>query len=245
LLPSTGGASTNKEVVGGAAGQRGGPLSSLVSPSRHLVNVVMSNVAVFNKVSLRWIAAAVLAIAAVAGTAAALTLHQASQVKAALQLPHVGGHFELSTPDGRSVTDATFRGKWLIIYFGYTSCADVCPGTLMSMAQAMKKLGPLADRIQPLFITLDPARDTPQIIGEYVKDFDPRFVGLVGSPEQVADVAGEFHVYYRVRQLGQGEYVLDHSSFIYVMDPNGTFAGMLSGDLPGHEVAEHLAPFVN
>jgi protein SCO1 len=196
------------------------------------------------KVRLRWLAVGAAAIVAVAGTAVAFTLQRAApQVTAAL--PHVGGHFELMTPDGRAVTEASFRGKWLIIYFGYTFCADVCPGTLMSMAQAMKKLGPLADRIQPLFITLDPARDTPEIIGEYVKDFDPRFVGLVGSPQQVADTAREFHVYYRVRQLGHGEYVLDHSSFIYLMDQNGKFTGLLSGDLPGHEVAEHLAQFIN
>jgi protein SCO1 len=203
----------------------------------------MFNVAIFNKVSVRRIAVAVLAIA-VAGTAAAFAVHQASPVKAALQPLQVGGHFELMTPDGRAVTEASFRGKWLLIYFGYTFCADVCPGTLMSMAEAMKKLGPLADKVQPLFITLDPERDTPEKIGEYVKDFDPRFVGLVGSPQQVADTARQFHVYYRVRQLGHGDYVLDHSSFIYLMDQNGAFVNLLNGDLPGHEVAEHLAQFV-
>jgi protein SCO1 len=199
----------------------------------------------FNKVSLRWIAVAIAAIAAVAGTAVAFTMQHASPVKAALPLPQVGGHFELARPDGSAVTEASFLGKWLVIYFGYTFCADVCPGTLMSMAQAMKKLGPLADKVQPLFITLDPERDTPQIIGEYVKDFDPRFVGLVGSPQQVADAARAFHVYYRVRQLGDGEYAIDHSSFIYVLDPNGTFVRLLNADLPGHEVAEHLAQFIN
>jgi protein SCO1 len=199
----------------------------------------------FNKVHRRWIAVAVLAIAVAAGTAAAFTMHHTSQAKAALRLPQVGGHFELTTPDGRAVTDATFHGKWLMIYFGYTFCADVCPATLMSMAQAMKNLGPLADKIQPLFITLDPARDTPQIIDDYVKDFDPRFVGLVGSPQQIADTAREFHVYYRRRELGSGEYVFDHSSFIYVMDPNGAFVQLLSGDLPGHEVAQHLAQVIN
>jgi protein SCO1 len=209
----------------------------------HLVICWM--VAMFDKISLRWIAVATAAIAAVAGTAVAFTLQRAPQVTAAAALPQIGGHFELSTPDGRAVTEASFRGKWLIVYFGYTFCADVCPGTLMSMAQAMKNLGPLADKIQPLFITLDPERDTPRVIGEYVKDFDPRFVGLVGSPQQVADTAREFHVYYRVRQLGDGEYAIDHSSFIYVVDPNGTFVRLLNADLPGHEVARHLAEFIH
>jgi protein SCO1 len=205
----------------------------------------MFNVAIFNKLSVRRRIAVAALIIAVAGTAAAFTIHQASQVKAALGIPQVGGHFELTTSDGRAVTEASFRGKWLLIYFGYTFCADVCPGTLMSMAEAMKKLGPLAEKVQPLFITLDPERDTPEKIGEYVKDFDPRFVGLVGSSQQIADTAREFHVYYRVRQLGHGEYVLDHSSFIYLMDRNGTFVSLLNGDLPGHEVAEHLAQFIN
>jgi protein SCO1 len=205
----------------------------------------MFNVAIFNKLGVRRrIAVAVLTIA-VAGTAAAFIIHQASQVKAALGIPQVGGHFDLMTSDGHAVTEASFRGKWLLIYFGYTFCADVCPGTLMSMAEAMKKLGPLAEKVQPLFITLDPERDTPEKIGEYVKDFDPRFVGLVGSQQQIADTAREFHVYYRVRQLGHGEYVLDHSSFIYLMDRNGTFVSLLNGDLPGHEVAEHLSQFIN
>jgi protein SCO1 len=205
----------------------------------------MFNVAIFNKLSVRRrIAVAVLTIA-VAGTAAAFTIHQTSQVNAALEIPQVGGHFDLMTSDGRAVTEASFRGKWLLIYFGYTFCPDVCPGTLMSMAEALKKLGPLAEKVQPLFITLDPERDTPEKIGEYVKDFDPRFLGLVGSPQQIADTAREFHVYYRVRQLGHGEYVLDHSSFIYLMDRNGTFVSLLNGDLPGHEVAEHLAQFIN
>jgi protein SCO1/2 len=198
----------------------------------------------FNKISLRRIAVAAAAIAVVAGTAVAFTLQRAVQMTA--PLPQIGGHFELSTSDGQAVTEATFRGKWLIIYFGYTFCADVCPGTLMSMTDAMKRLGPLADRIQPLFITLDPERDTPQIIGEYVKSFDPRFVGLVGSPQQVSATARAFHVYYRVRPLGDdGEYVLDHSSFIYVMNPNGAFVRLLNGDLPGHEVAQHLGEVVN
>ena len=143
-------------------------------------------------------------------------------------------------PDGRRVTDATFRGKWLLVYFGYTSCPDVCPTTLSAMALALDKLGPLADKVQPVFITVDPERDTSKIVGEYVKDFDPRFVGLVGSPQEIGAAAQEFHVYYRVRQLGNNEYVVDHSSFIYLFDPNGGFVRLLTGDLPGHQLADEL-----
>jgi protein SCO1/2 len=194
----------------------------------------------FRTISLRRVVAILAAGLIIAVTAAAITVNRASQSDAARQLPQVGGHFALSTPDGRHVTDESFRGKWMLVYFGYTSCPDVCPTTLSSMAQALEKLGPLADKVQPVFITVDPVRDTAQIVGEYVKDFDPRFVGLVGSPQEIAAAAHDFHVYYVVRQLGNNEYVIDHSSFIYVLDPNGAFVRLLTGDLPGHQLADAL-----
>jgi protein SCO1/2 len=194
----------------------------------------------FRTISLRRVVAILAAGLVIAVTAAAITVNRASQSDAARQLPQVGGHFALSTPDGRRVTDESFRGKWMLVYFGYTSCPDVCPTTLSSMAQALEKLGPLADKVQPVFITVDPVRDTAQIVGEYVKDFDPRFVGLVGSPQEIAAAAHDFHVYYVVRQLGNNEYVIDHSSFIYVLDPNGAFVRLLTGDLPGHQLADAL-----
>jgi protein SCO1/2 len=194
----------------------------------------------FRKISLRRVVAILAAGLVIAVTAAAITVNRASQSDVARQLPQVGGHFALSTPDGHRVTDESFRGKWMLVYFGYTSCPDVCPTTLSSMAQALEKLGPLADKVQPVFITVDPVRDTAQIVGEYVKDFDPRFVGLVGSPQEIAAAAHDFHVYYVVRQLGNNEYVIDHSSFIYVLDPNGAFVRLLTGDLPGHQLADAL-----
>ena len=193
-----------------------------------------------SKIGLRNFAIILAAVLVVAGTAVAVALNHASRLSAAPPLPQIGGHFALSTADGRHVTDRTFRGKWLLVYFGYTSCPDVCPTTLSSMALALEKLGPLADKVQPVFITVDPAHDTAQIVGEYVKDFDPRFIGLVGSPQEIATAAHDFHVYYAVRQLGNHEYVIDHSSFIYVIDPNGAFVRLLTGDLPGHQLADAL-----
>jgi protein SCO1 len=193
-----------------------------------------------SKVGFRYFAAAVAAILVIAGTVVAVALNHAAGLSAAPLLPQIGGHFALSTADGRRVTDQSFRGKWLLVYFGYTSCPDVCPTTLSSMALALEKLGPLADKIQPVFITVDPERDTAKLVGEYVKDFDARFVGLVGSPQQIADTAHDFRVYYRVRQLGNNEYVVDHSSFIYVLDPNGRFVRLLTGDMPGHQLADEL-----
>jgi len=108
------------------------------------------------------------------------------------------------------------------------------------MALALQKLGPLADKVQPIFITVDPERDTGEIVDEYVKDFDPRFVGLVGSPQEISAAAKEFHVYYRARQLGRNEYVVDHSSFVYLLDSSGAFVRLLAGDLPGHQMADEL-----
>jgi protein SCO1 len=194
----------------------------------------------FSKFNLRRVIVMLAVVLVIASAAAIVAIHRASPVNAARQLPDIGGHFALSTADGRRVTDETFRGKWLLVYFGYTTCPDVCPTTLSSMAQALDKLGPLADKVQPAFITVDPERDTAEIVAQYVKDFDPRFIGLVGSPREIAAAARDFHVYYVVRQLGNNEYVIDHSSFIYVVDPNGKFVRLLTGDLPGHQLADEL-----
>jgi protein SCO1/2 len=148
----------------------------------------------------------------------------------------IGGPFTLRTADGSTVTDRDYRGRWLLIYFGYTYCPDVCPTTLADIAQALAALGPLAARLQPLFITVDPARDTPEVIGSYARSFDPRVVGLTGTPAEIERVARAFKVYYSVQRTGDGpgDYLLDHSAFLYVMRPDGRFAGMLDGrDGPG------------
>jgi protein SCO1 len=152
----------------------------------------------------------------------------------------IDGRFTLATTDGRTVSDRTWRGKWLVVYFGYTFCPDACPTALNSIGSALDALGPLAAEVQPLFITIDPARDTPQAMAEYMSSFDPRLVGLVGTPEQVAAATKDYRVYYAVRALGGGEYAVDHSSFIYVVDPRGAFAKLLTGDLPGHKLADEL-----
>lgn len=197
------------------------------------------------KIAWRRIGALAAVTLVVAAAVTAIAVSRASHSNAAVPLPQIGGHFTLSTADGRRVTDETFRGKWLIIYFGYTGCPDVCPTTLSAMGVALQSLGPLADKIQPIFITVDPARDSAQAVGEYVKDFDPRLIGLVGSPEEIAAAAENFHVYYRVRDLGNNEYVVDHSSFLYLIDPNGVFVRLLTADLPGHQLAEELRKLIS
>jgi protein SCO1 len=161
-------------------------------------------------------------------------------VVTAAAIPGMSGHFALETAAGRPVTQASFPGKWLVIYFGYTQCPDACPTALNAIATALDELGPLAARIEPLFITVDPQRDTPQIVADYVKAFDPRIVGLRGSDGETAAAAKAFHVFYAVRQLGHGEYAIDHSSFIYVVDPGGRVVELLTGNLHASAMAAAL-----
>lgn len=156
----------------------------------------------------------------------------------------IGGHFALTATDGSNVTDATYRGKWLLVYFGYTSCPDVCPTVLNEIGVALDGLGPLANKVQPIFITVDPVRDTARALAAYLESFDPRIVGLRGAPEQIEAAAKSYHVYYRARSLGDGEYTIDHSSFLYVMKPDGDFAELHAGDLPGHTLADELNKLV-
>lgn len=158
--------------------------------------------------------------------------------------PLIAGNFELETLDGRTVTEADYRGKWLLVYFGYTSCPDVCPTVLNEIGGALNELGPLAAKLQPIFITVDPTRDKPKVLAAYLQSFDPRIVGLYGSGEQTEAAAKQFHVYYRLRSLGNGQYTVDHSGFLYVIDPKGKFVKLLTGDLPGHQMAQALRSVV-
>jgi protein SCO1/2 len=133
----------------------------------------------------------------------------------------VGGPFSLTGPEGQTVTDKDFAGKYLLVYFGYTSCPDMCPTGLQSMSRALDMVKTDEDKVQPLFITVDPARDTPQRLKEYDAAFHPKIIGLTGTPEQVAAVAKKYQVYYE-RGEGDGEdYEMDHTSLIFLIDPQG------------------------
>jgi len=158
--------------------------------------------------------------------------------------PTISGHFELETVEGRAVTDATYRGKWLLVYFGYTSCPDVCPTVLVRVGEALDSLGSLAGRVQPLFITVDPARDTAQRLSKYMAAFDKRIVGLRGDDAQTQEAARQFHVYHRARSLGNGEYTVDHSSFLYVVSPEGRFEKLLADSLPVDKLAAEMRALV-
>jgi cytochrome oxidase Cu insertion factor (SCO1/SenC/PrrC family) len=137
----------------------------------------------------------------------------------------VGGAFTLTDNTGKRVTDQDFRGKYMLMFFGYTSCPDICPAGLQLMAGALEKLGPKAAHITPIFISVDPERDTPEKLAAYVKNFDPRLVGLTGTPEEIAAVAKAYKVYYAKAPNKErpDAYTMDHTSVIYVMDPKGEF----------------------
>ena len=137
----------------------------------------------------------------------------------------MGGPFTLTTQAGKTVTDADFKGKYLLVYFGYTFCPDMCPTGLQSIAHAMDQLGPTAEKVQPLFITIDPARDTEEKLREYTASFNPKILGLRGTDEQTASVAKEYQVVYKKQESEDGpdQYMMDHTSLIYLMDPNGKF----------------------
>lgn len=130
--------------------------------------------------------------------------------------------FALNDQDGKPRTLADFKGKAVVIFFGYTHCPDVCPTTMSEMAAVMKQLGPDAEKVQVLFVTVDPERDTPALLKQYVPAFDPRFIALSGDLEATAKVAKEFRVFYqKVPGKEAGSYTIDHTAASYVFDPQG------------------------
>jgi protein SCO1 len=136
----------------------------------------------------------------------------------------VGGPFALIDGEGRERSDGEFRGQYLLVYFGFTFCPDVCPTELQAISVALDALGPLADKVQPLFITIDPGRDTPAAMKDYVANFHPRLIGLTGSAEQIAKAAKAYRVYYRRNDARDAsQYLMDHSSIVYLMGPDGRY----------------------
>ena len=171
------------------------------------------------------IVAAIMIIAAFAVAALALTQWPAKgPIGSGTAL--IGGPFTMINQKGETVTDKNFEGRYTIYFFGYTFCPDVCPTELQVLTAALKELGSDAAKITPVFVTIDPERDTPKIIGEYVANFDPRFVGLSGTPEQLAVMARAFHVYYKKETDPKNaqNYDMDHPSILYLMGPDGKFA---------------------
>ncbi|MGH6867107.1 MAG: SCO family protein [Methyloceanibacter sp.] len=158
----------------------------------------------------------------------------------------VGGPFTLIGENGKQVTDKDFRGRYMLVFFGFTHCPDICPAELQVMAQSLEELGPNAEKIVPIFITLDPERDTPEIVTGYVKNFSPRLVGLSGSPEAIAKAAKEYRVAYSKFQEDQAtdSYSIDHSALVYLMGPDGGYLAHIPYGTSVAKMTETLRRFL-
>lgn len=150
----------------------------------------------------------------------------------------LGRDVSLVDTSGQPRTMADYEGKVVVAFFGFTQCPDVCPTALSEMAQVMQKLGPDADRVQVLLITVDPERDTQQVMREYVTAFDPRFVGLTGTPEQIKQAAASFKAYYAKSPRPDGDYSMDHTAAFYLLDTKGE-ARVLASNTAGVDVLVH------
>jgi protein SCO1/2 len=189
------------------------------------------------------------------GIGVATPLAQTSPTRSAIELMDavmwnrepIGGPFALIDHNGQPHTQADFKGKLLIVYFGFTYCPDACPTDLQNIGLALDQLGPAADAVQPLFITLDPARDTAALLKDYVPMFHPRLIGLTGDAQAVAAAAEAYKVYYtKVPNQKGDDYSIDHSAFIYVIGADGQYLGFLppntSADRIVTAIWPHLAP---
>ena len=190
--------------------------------------------------------------------ALALTLLACSQGHSSTQPPlsqaplagaAIGGDFALTGSDGRTVRWSDFAGQWRVVYFGFTYCPDICPTDVQRTAQGLNQFAQqapeLAANIQPIFITIDPERDTPEAVGQFASAFSDDLIGLTGTPEQIADAADKFGVYYRRgATAANGSYLMDHTNITYLFDPDGNPIAMLPTDQGAEAVAAELATWV-
>jgi len=144
------------------------------------------------------------------------------------QVAAIGGPFQLTDQNGREITDKDLKGRPFLVFFGFTHCPDVCPTTLFEVSEILRALGPDADRARALFVTVDPERDTPAVMKDYLSSFDPHLVGLTGDPAAVAAVAKAYRVYFKKVPLDQGGYTMDHTAIVYLMDKDGRFVSPFS-----------------
>lgn len=153
----------------------------------------------------------------------------------------IGGPFELTDHTGARFSSDAFAGDYALVYFGYTFCPDICPTELGQMAIAIDELGDAGARVRPVMITIDPERDTPEVLSEYVPLFHERLVGLTGTEQEIRDVATRYRVFYRrFEDPGYTEYLMDHSSFVYLIGPDGNIAAMFRYGTPPEEMASTI-----
>jgi protein SCO1 len=156
----------------------------------------------------------------------------------------IGGPFTLIDQDGKAITERDMKGKPFLVFFGYTHCPDVCPTTLFELSEVMRAMGKDADRIGTLFITVDPDRDTPAVMKDYLSSFDPHMRGATGNQQQIGVVEKEFRVYAKKVPTKGDDYSMDHSAVVYLMDKEGRFVAPFNLKLPPAETADALRKYL-
>jgi protein SCO1 len=156
----------------------------------------------------------------------------------------IGGPFTLTDTSGAKVTEASLKGHPTLIFFGYTHCPDVCPTSLFEMSEVLRAMGPDADKVNALFVTVDPERDTPAAMKEYMASFDPHLKGLTGTPDEVTKALTAYRVYARKVPLKDGDYSMDHTALVYLMDRNGRFVAPFSLKRSPEEAATDLKRYL-
>jgi protein SCO1 len=188
------------------------------------------------------LAAAFLAGAAALAAIAVVLLPRGAEV--AVSPSAVGGPFTLTDQDGRTVTEADFKGKPFLVFFGFTHCPDICPTALFDMSETFRRLGPDAEGVGALFISVDPERDTPEKLKDYLQSFHPRISALTGTPEQIEAVTKAYKAYAKKVPLDGGEYTVDHSAVVYLMDREGRFVAPFNLKRPADESAKDLRRYL-
>jgi protein SCO1 len=140
----------------------------------------------------------------------------------------IGGPFKLTDQNGKTISDQDLKGRPFLVFFGFTHCPEVCPTALFDISEVLNKLGPDADKVNALFVTVDPERDTPAALKEYLSSFNPRLIGVGGDADALAAVAKAYRVYYKKVPLKDGDYTMDHTAIVYLMDKNGQFVAPFS-----------------
>lgn len=194
------------------------------------------------------------ALLVLAGTLVVLVLYlpglrpqgTATGVPASTAGVNIGGPFTLQDADGKAVTAADLKGRYSLVFFGFTHCPDICPLALQTITRALDEAGPAADRVQPVFITVDPERDTPEAMKAYAANFHPRLLALTGSPAQVEEVSRAYKVYAAKAPLKDadgkdtGDYTVTHTGFIYLMGPDGKYLSHFGKDATSADIATRL-----
>ncbi|WP_040577292.1 SCO family protein [Methylopila sp. M107] len=179
-----------------------------------------------------------------AGLAAAVIQLRSPGGQTASQASTVGGPFSLVDQDGKTVTEADLKGRPTLVFFGFTHCPDVCPTALYEITQALNEMGRDAENAQALFVSVDPERDTPEALKAYLSSFSPRIRGLTGSPEAVAQMVKAYRAYAKKQPVKDGQYSVDHTAVVYLMDKNGVFVSPLNLKREARDVAAQIRSYV-